>query len=185
VKTFVALDFETADHGPDSACAVALVRVEEGRLVSRERRLIRPPRRQFVFTGIHGIAWSDVADAPGFGDAWPELRGLLDGAEFIAAHNAAFDRNVLRACCYAAGWGSPAQPWVCTVRLARRTWRLASASLPSVCRHLGLQLNHHEPLSDAEACANIVLAALADGADLGLEAPPKKKTRRKAVAEAG
>ena len=28
--TFVALDFETADYGRDSACALALVRVEAG-----------------------------------------------------------------------------------------------------------------------------------------------------------
>ena len=28
--TFVAIDFETADYGRDSACALALVRVEAG-----------------------------------------------------------------------------------------------------------------------------------------------------------
>ena len=40
---FVALDFETADHGSDSACQVGLVRVEDARVVRRESRLIRPP----------------------------------------------------------------------------------------------------------------------------------------------
>ena len=30
-RPFVAIDFETADHGPDSACAVGLVRVEARR----------------------------------------------------------------------------------------------------------------------------------------------------------
>src|SRR5205085_9653487 len=46
---FVAIDFETADHGRDSACAVALVRVERGRIVRRETRRIRPPRSRFFF----------------------------------------------------------------------------------------------------------------------------------------
>jgi DNA polymerase-3 subunit epsilon len=34
-QTFVAIDFETADRGLDSACSVGLVRVEGGRIVER------------------------------------------------------------------------------------------------------------------------------------------------------
>src|SRR3954470_15840229 len=55
--TFVAIDFETADHAPDSACAVGLVRVEALRVVHRENLLIRPPRRRFLWTHVHGITW--------------------------------------------------------------------------------------------------------------------------------
>lgn len=45
------------------------------------------------------------------------------------------------------------------MKLARRTWGLRPAKLPDVCRHLGIGLRHHDALSDAEACARIVLAA--------------------------
>lgn len=164
--TFAAIDFETADYGPDSACAVAVVRVEAGAIVRRERRLLKPPRRNFVFTDIHGISWEDVRNAPAFVEAWRELAPVLEGIEFLAAHNASFDRRVLNACCYAAGWGAPPHRWVCTVSLSRRLWKLPSHSLPNVCRHLGLSLEHHEPLSDAQACANIVLAAMGDGVEV-------------------
>ena len=34
--TFVAIDFETADYGRDSACALALVRVEAGSISALE-----------------------------------------------------------------------------------------------------------------------------------------------------
>ena len=156
---FVAIDFETADHGRDSACAVALVRVEGGEIVARESRLIRPPRREFFFTYIHGISWSDVEDRPAFGPVWTELRPLLEGAEFLAAHNAPFDRGVLRACCEAAGIPSPDLPFRCTVKLSRRAWGLRPANLPAVCRFLGIPLVHHRAESDAEACARIVIAA--------------------------
>lgn len=158
-EAFVAIDFETADHGRDSACAVGLVRVEKGKVVRREARLIRPPRREFFFTYIHGIAWADVAEAPSFGEVWEELRGTLEGAGFLAAHNAPFDRGVLSACCARARVEPPPLPFECTVRLARRAWGIRPTTLPDVCRALGIRLRHHDALSDAEACARIVIAA--------------------------
>jgi len=157
--TFVAIDFETADTGRDSACAIGLIRVEAGRIVARESRLIRPPRRSFQFTSIHGIAWEHVAEAPAFREVWMALRGLLEGADFLAAHNASFDRSVLHACCAAADLEPPALPFECTVRLARRRWGIRPTTLPDVCRVLDLDLRHHDALSDAEACARILLAA--------------------------
>jgi DNA polymerase III subunit epsilon len=158
---FVAIDFETADAGADSACAVALVRVEDWQVVAKTVKLIRPPRRWVRFSYIHGIEWKHVADQPTFADVWPGLSAFLDGAKNLAAHNAAFDRNVLRACCLAAGIEAPAIPFVCTVQVARRTWGLRPANLPAVCRHLNIPLNHHDPLSDAEAAARILIAARA------------------------
>ncbi len=161
---FVAIDFETADYGPDSACAVALVRVEDGRIADRACRLIRPPRREFVFSYIHGITWTDVAGEPTFREVWPGLSRLLSGAQFLAAHNAPFDAGVLRACCAAAGLRPPRLGFECTVRLARAVWGIFPTKLPDVCRHLRIPLRHHDAASDAEACARIVIAAREDGA---------------------
>lgn len=156
---FVAIDFETADHGPDSACAVGLVRVENLQVVRREVVLLRPPRRRILFTHVHGITWDMVAEAPGFAAAWPTLAPILDGAAALAAHNAGFDRRVLIACCRAAGHPVPELPFLCTVQLARRQWGMRPANLPAVCRRLGIGLIHHDAGSDAEACARIVIAA--------------------------
>jgi DNA polymerase III subunit epsilon len=156
---FVAIDFETADNGRDSACAVALVRVEGGQIVERASTLIRPPRQNMLFTWVHGLTWKDVAEAPSFGEVWPTLTPLLEGAAFLAAHNAGFDRGVLKACCERAELDFPATPFLDTVRLARHAWQLPRNNLPTVAAHLGLRLNHHDALSDAEACAGIVMAA--------------------------
>ncbi|HVC09742.1 MAG TPA: 3'-5' exonuclease [Elusimicrobiota bacterium] len=156
---FVAIDFETADYGPDSACAVGLVRVENGAIARKKHYYIRPPRQDFAFTHIHGISWEDVLDKPSFAELWPELKEEISGAEFLAAHNSRFDQGVLNACCQSAGVAAPKAPFVCTVSLARKTWGIYPTKLPDVCRFLGLSLNHHEALSDAEACARIVLAA--------------------------
>ena len=91
--------FETANHRRDSACAVGLATGCNGRIVASRTYTIRPPTPQFSFTWIHGVRWEDVRDAPTFGDLWPTLRGWIDNVEFLAAHNASFDRSVLLACC--------------------------------------------------------------------------------------
>jgi DNA polymerase-3 subunit epsilon len=158
--TFVAIDFETADRGPDSACAVGLVRVESGAITQRAHRLIRPPRALFEFTWLHGISWDDVADQPAFGEVWRQISPMLEGAEFLAAHNAPFDRGVLGAGCRAAGMEPPDLPFRCTVIAARRAWGIRPTRLDNVCRELGIPLRHHEALSDAEACARIMIAAM-------------------------
>jgi len=166
MSVFVAIDFETADSGRDSACSVGMVRVENGNIVEKVVQLIQPPRFLFEFTHIHGIDWGMVADKPTFGEAWPKLSGILKGADFMAAHHAPFDNGVLTACCAAAGLPKPPHRFVDTVRLARDTWRLYPTKLPDVCRHLGIALNHHEALSDALACAQIVIAAQKQGVKL-------------------
>jgi len=156
---FAAIDFETANYGADSACAVGLVIVKNGRIVRREHHLIRPPTREFVFTYIHGLTWQDVRNAPTFAEVWDGLKELLQDVTFLAAHNAPFDRNVLSACCHIYRLRKPAQPFVCTVQVARRVWGVFPTKLPDVCRRLNIPLRHHDAASDAEACARIVLAA--------------------------
>ena len=163
-ECFAAIDFETADYGRDSACAVALVKVERDRIVDRVYSLIRPPRSEFVFSYLHGITWDMVRDAPTFGDMWPPLDRWLAGVEFLAAHNASFDRGVLEACCRAAGLPVPPHRFECTVQMARQVFGIYPTRLDRVCGVLGIPLVHHRADSDAEACAQIVLAARKAGA---------------------
>ncbi len=156
---FVSLDFETADYGRDSACAVGIVVVDKGKVVEQFSSLIRPPRRYFQFTWLHGIAWSDVADQPNFGELWPKIAPLFEGAEFVAAHNASFDRGVLAACCSLYNHTTPPDRYLCTMRLARRLWDIRPTKLSDVCGQFDIPLQHHQAGSDALACAKIVLKA--------------------------
>jgi DNA polymerase-3 subunit epsilon len=171
---FAAVDFETADFGRDSACALAIVRVHGSRIVGTSSYLIRPPRRSFVFTYLHGISWEDVADKPTFGQLWPRIERDLSDVDFLVAHNASFDRSVLHRCCERGGLEPPALNFHCTVRVARHVWGIHPARLPDCCSHLGIRLHHHDPESDAAACARIFLAALKSGQEL----PPHLGIRR-------
>lgn len=160
---FAALDFETADYGRDSACALSIVIVKDDAIIDTWTHLIRPPRRDFFFTYLHGIAWEDVRNQPTFGELWPAIALKLQGARFLAAHNAAFDRSVLRACCDLAAVEPVTLSFVCTVKAARSIWACYPTNLASVCRKLGIPLRHHDAESDARACARILLAARQEG----------------------
>lgn len=116
--------------------------------------MIQPPRRQFVFTYLHGIAWSHVADQPTFGQLWPEFLKQLEGLQFLVAHNASFDKSVMTKCCVMANLTPPKITFKCTVRMARETWNLYPTKLSHVCTHLKIPLVHHQADSDAEACAD-------------------------------
>lgn len=164
-STFVAIDFETADRNRDSACAVSAISVVNGEVASVYTTLIRPPEADtgggdFEFTYIHGITPSTVRNSPTFDEIAGHLMPMLQEAPFIAAHNASFDSSVIRALCDRYGRDVPPTPWLCTVRLARKTWQLPKCGLSEVSRFLGVSLNHHEAESDARACAAIVVAAL-------------------------
>jgi DNA polymerase-3 subunit epsilon len=159
----VAIDFETADYAPDSACALGIVSIENGKIKEKGYRLIRPPRNRFVFSYIHGISWIDVKGQPVFVEVWDHFEELWKDADYFIAHNAAFDRRVLASCCSSVGRRPPAPPFICTVRVARSHWNCRPANLPSVCRQLGIPLKHHDAASDALACASIAIRAMKEG----------------------
>jgi DNA polymerase-3 subunit epsilon len=162
-RTWVAIDFETASRERASACALGLAVVEGERIVERRGWLIQPPGNYFepMNTRIHGIHADLVAQEPEFDEVWPEMEPYLRGAA-VLAHNAAFDVGVLRASLDRYDLTMPATAgYYCTVTVSRRVWpRLADHKLSSVCRHCGIELDHHEAASDAAACASIALRCL-------------------------
>lgn len=158
---FVAIDVETADQHHAHVCAIGVVRVERGRVVADAYRLVRPPCGIDRFNReTHGLTDDDVAGEPAFREVWRDLRFLLDGARFVGAHNAAFDRAALAKSCRAARLPAPVAPYRCTVQLARERWGIRPTSLPSVCERLGIPLGrHHHALDDARAVAEILIRA--------------------------
>jgi len=158
---FVAIDFETANQEPSSACSVGIVTVRSGVIADRWYRLIRP--RPFYFdpfnVSIHGITDRIVAAEPEFGSLWPELQPRLQG-ETVIAHYAAFDMRVLRAALDAFGIPYPTLAIGCSRNAAKVAHPdLLSYSLAVVAEHLRITFEHHNALADAEACARIVLDA--------------------------
>jgi DNA polymerase-3 subunit epsilon len=159
----LAIDFETANYDGHSACQLGVARIQDWAVTGSQAWLIRPPSPDFVFTYIHGLEWAHVKDAPSWAQLWPQLQPWFDGVDYFAAHNAPFDRGVLQKACGFYGLSAPSQPFIDTVQVARQAWKIYPTKLNNVCERLGIQLQHHEALSDATACAQIVVQAAAQG----------------------
>lgn len=153
----VSIDFETSGKSANSACAIGMARVEDGQVVRSFYRLIRPPNSRVLFTHIHGLTWPMLKDQPCFAELWEEIQAFMQGARWLVAHNAPFDRRVLAASCAAHALDAPDIPFVCTLKGARRSLPIPSKGLDAVCAHFGIDLTHHHAESDARAAAEIYL----------------------------
>jgi DNA polymerase-3 subunit epsilon len=76
------------------------------------------------------------------------------------AHNESFDRNVLAKSMALYGLDYESlnigSRWECTVKIYKAKG-LKPTKLSDCCREMRIELNHHEALSDARACAKLYL----------------------------
>ena len=161
---YFALDFETGNASPLSACALGVSVFEDGRLVGERVSLLKPPACAGKFhwgnVRVNHIKENMVQDAPSFASFWRELAPLAEGSVLVA-HNAMFDTGVLCACLAHYGLPMPECRYVCTVKVSQRVWPdLANHKLDTVSDYLGITLDHHEAGSDARAAGLILQAAL-------------------------
>jgi len=169
---FLAIDFETATAGRDSACAVGVAAVADGRVVSSASYLIKPPGNRYDPFNIliHGITPTMTADAAPFADVMRTVLEWADGLPLVA-HNASFDMSVLRAGFDACGLPYPEREYYCTLLMSRSALPgLPDYKLPRVLHPVGgTMTDHHDPKADAEACAEIALAIAARNRSATLE----------------
>ena len=156
---FTAIDFETATgYHP---CSVGIVTVENGIIIDKFVTLIKPPKNEYnPFTiRVHGIYPKDTVNAKSFKQIYPEIEKRLKN-RVIVAHNESFDRNVLMKsmALYDLNYDdlNIAAKWECTVKIYKAKG-LKPTKLSDCCREMKIQLNHHEALSDARACARLYL----------------------------
>ncbi|WP_071131643.1 3'-5' exonuclease [Enterococcus timonensis] len=157
---FLAMDFETANFQPYSACSLAMVMVKNNQEVGKFYTLIKPPTSFAPRNiAIHGITPAMVRTAPTFAEVWPEIARLFQPEHLIIAHNAPFDNGVLNSCLTEADLPLPQFLSLDTVKTSRKFFpEWPNHRLPTCCESLGIDLtNHHDALADARACAEILL----------------------------
>ncbi|RMC24210.1 MULTISPECIES: 3'-5' exonuclease [unclassified Lactobacillus] len=157
---FIAMDFETANRHPESACSLALVMVRNNQIVDRFYTLINP---QMPFDArniqIHDITAQEVATAPTMAEVWPYIKDLYQPGMLVCAHNARFDTNVMRQSLARYDISEPHYFVIDTLRTSKQFEpNLPNHKLNTVAKALNVELwHHHNALSDSEACAGILL----------------------------
>lgn len=167
---FAVVDFETNGQAPQSggrATEIAIVRVEDGRIVDHYQSLMRteawiPP----FIEQLTGINQAMLREAPPAETVMREAAAWAEGCALVA-HNAAFDRSVWRAELAHASCddGAAAPPFLCTVRLSRRIHPEApSHKLGELARWHGLPDTGraHRALADAMMTAQLLLRQIDD-----------------------
>ena len=160
---FTAIDFETANGSPASACSVGLVKVRDGQVVDRIGWFIQPPFGHDHFVDwnvrIHGITPEMVVGAPSWTEQLVDLMAFCED-DILVAHNAGFDMGVIKAACAATGIATPSYAYMCSLQLARKTYTLDSYRLPLAAMAAGFDsFVHHDAVADSEACAAIMIHA--------------------------
>ncbi|MFZ4862696.1 exonuclease domain-containing protein [Sphingobacterium sp. Mn56C] len=161
MDTFTAIDFELATAAYTSVCSVGIVNVKEGKIVNEFYSLVQPPDNKYMWqtTRVHGIKAKDTVEAPTFLALFPTLFPLLFN-EHMVAHNEAFDRAVLQQTMKLFGldYTSLKLPelWECT-SLIYKAKGFPKTKLSICCQLMNIQLDHHDALSDARACALLYL----------------------------
>lgn len=161
MSTFIAIDFETANHYRNSACALGLTKVIDGVIVESRAWLIRPYHIAFSEKNIaiHHIRPEMVENQPNFAELAQEILPYFENCDFAIAHNAPFDFGVLSAVLQTYDLPNPRFIYSCTVQMARKAWpHLPSHKLNDLAATLNLPLKHHDAHDDARVCAQIALA---------------------------
>jgi DNA polymerase-3 subunit epsilon len=164
-SSFVAIDFETANHSRLSICAAGMAVFENGLLMESLYWLVRPPKGHGwfheVFLDCHGLTHLDVLDAPEFPVIASEILNRLTRADLVIAHNASFDIEHLRNTLIHFGIPQPEFDYLCTCHLARRVWPdLENHKLATLTAHISHDFKHHHAQSDAEAAGRVLLAMM-------------------------
>lgn len=155
MTNFVSIDFETATPYRYSICAVGIAVFIKGVIVEKYFSLIKPPFNEFNNNQIkiHGIVSEMTNDQPDFSQIWEFIRPYFDET-LIVSHNASFDIDVLNKTLEYYDIEVPQFKYDCTMN------RFEGAKLKDLCKLYNIEIDHHDPLSDAVACGKIYLEFL-------------------------
>ena len=160
----LAIDFETANSSPCSACSIGYCLWDSGEITDKAEILIRPHRLFGHFdwrnVRIHGIKQNQVRDA----EEWPAVYERIKDCfrdSLVVAHNAVFDMGVLSSISTLYDVETIPFDYFDSVLLSRVIHPdLVNHKLNTVCDYLNVDLNHHHAGSDALGCLAIVMDAM-------------------------
>lgn len=164
MRTFNAIDVETANADRASICQIGIVHVRNGHIEDEWQTLIDPEGWFDPWNvAIHGIRENDVRDSPTLPQVRAELRSRLRGSVLVS--HTSFDRVAFERAMTRYNLEQLQVRWLDSARIVRRAWPerygRGGHDLKTVAKDLGISFEHHNALEDARAAAEITLRACA------------------------
>ena len=161
-QIFRVIDTETADFD-SGVCEIASVDVVDGKICNPMSDLVNPCKPiSFGAMAIHHIQQHEVENMPPIEEVIDKYRG----ATFLVAHNADFDKKMLPML---------NEPWLCTLKLAKRIYDTPKHSNQYLRYALDLQpelpegLYPHRALYDVYCTAALLIKMMKDTGKSGAE----------------
>lgn len=166
MSRFIVFDVETPNRFNNRMSAIGITVIEDGVITDNFYSLINPETYFDSFnTYLTGISEESVMNSPSFPEIWKQIEPLMSSG-ILVAHNAVFDMCILKKCLsdYGIFWRDSVR-YLCTVQMGRRLLKGVSHKLNDLCDYYGIALQHHHAGSDSNACAEILLKYIENGAN--------------------
>ncbi len=157
-QRYCVVDIETngSKPGRSQVIEIGAVMVEDGKVVDRLESFVECAYLPEHITKITGIEPEDLIGAPSRKEALTALRYFMEDAVFVA-HNANFDHSFLNASFERFGLGTIGNPKLCTIDLAKRTFKSERYGLAYLNDFLGIENHtHHRAYSDALSATKVL-----------------------------
>ena len=158
---FIALDVETANYSRSSICQIGIVVFSDGVITSKNSWFVNPEEHfDPKNIEIHGIKPEDVANEKTFPELYDEIEGVLKNNFII--HHGSFDRTAFTRVYEKYELGEINSKWIDNTRIVRNTWdefKSKGYGLKNLTSHFGIEREHHDALSDAQAAGKIAVIA--------------------------
>lgn len=154
---YIAIDFETANKNRVSACAIGLVFIKNFKIVYSIKHFIKPPKEEKFsdfHSNIHKIYENDVEDSFTFEELWEDNFSKYFNDNLVIFHNASMDLSVLKNLFEHYKVTNFDIDYVDTMQLAEKSGNPKKLSELAAKFEIEIE-NHHDPISDAKACALI------------------------------
>lgn len=155
---YTFIDVETPNLSGNSICSIALLSVEDDKIISDFYSLVNPQDRfDYINIGIHGIKDSDVQSSPTLLDIWCEISQYFADS-IVVAHNANFDISTMRKSLGRYNLELPEINYLCTSNLAQKYIPNLQGvkgfyKLNSLAEKFNIPFeNHHNAQCDVTAC---------------------------------
>lgn len=159
---FTFVDVEIPNLNNDCICAISIIVIDEGKEIVRTTELINP---ETFFSAnnikIHHIHRKDVLSARTLKEFWHDYGRYFEEPYIIGAHNAMSDISVINKDLARFNTEIKARRYIDTMDITEQfyykgTQQKGDLKLCNIADRLGIELDHHNPQSDVNACCEIV-----------------------------